>query len=143
MNHHKQGGAALIVGLILLVVITVLSVSSMKMSRLSIVMSANQQFYIQAMNAAEAAIEAQIDAGSFLLTYDVPSNEIIADTPAGMRGSSEIEYINQGMAPDGGYSEDIVTYRFRIDAVGQAPPGDDARSTVALNQGIYILAPGN
>lgn len=141
MKH--QAGAALAVGLILLLVLTILGVASMKAARTQIVMAGNEQFHVQAMNAAEAAIEKQIADGSFLMTHTTPSNEISADTPASIAGTSTIQFINKGMAPDGGYSDDVLTYRFLIEAEGVAPAGTDARARVRLRQGIYVLAPGH
>ncbi|HEX7029989.1 MAG TPA: PilX N-terminal domain-containing pilus assembly protein [Gammaproteobacteria bacterium] len=137
----KQKGAALIVGLILLLVLTVLGVASMKAARFQLLMSGNEQFYIQAMNAAESAIEMQIAQGSFLTTHGPGSNPVNANTP-GVTGVSTIEFLNAGAAPDGGYSDDVLTYRFLVSGTGQAPAGDDARAKVDLRQGIYILAPG-
>lgn len=139
MKNNK--GAALVIGLILLLVLTILGVASMKTGRLQLLMSGNAQFYVQAMNAAEAAIEVQIAQGSFLASYNTPSHQVTANTP-GVTGTSTIQFQNSGMAPDGGYSDDVLTYRFLIQARGQAPAGADARARVELRQGIYILAPG-
>ncbi|HEX7046688.1 MAG TPA: PilX N-terminal domain-containing pilus assembly protein [Gammaproteobacteria bacterium] len=138
----RQRGAALIIGLILLLVLTILGVASMKSARFQLLMSGNEQFYVQAMNAAEAAIEAQIASNSFLTTYEAPSNEISANMPDNISGSSRIQFLNSGTAPDGGYSDGTLTYRFLIEADGASPAGADARARIKLRQGIYILAPG-
>lgn len=140
MDTRSQNGAALIMGLIFLLVLTVLATAGMKMSRMELLMAGNEQFFAQAMHAAEAAVEAQIAAASFVITAG-ERNTVNAATPATIAGSSTIEYLSQGMAPDGGYSDDVLTYRFRIKADGQAPVGA-VRANVAVNQGIYILAPG-
>lgn len=138
-----QRGATLVVGLVFLLILTILGISGMRMARSQLVMAGNEQFYAQAINIAEAAINAQIADNSFLLSYTSPSNPVSVTPTFSGGGSSMIEYLNQGPAPDGGYSDDILTYRFRIDAAAQAPAGANARARVLLKQGIYVLAPGN
>lgn len=135
-----ENGSALIVGLIFLLILTVLGAAGMRMARYEITMAGNEQFYAQAFNAAEAAVEVQIADGQFN-PVTAASNLVHADTPAD--GRSTIRYLNEGMAPDGGYSDDLTTYRFQIDAVGQAPDSSNPRATVRLRQGIYVLAPGS
>lgn len=138
-----QRGATLVVGLVFLLILTILGISGMRMARSQLVMAGNEQFYAQAINIAEAAINAQIASNSFLLSYTTPSHPVSVTPTFSGAGSSTIEYLNQGPAPDGGYSDDVLTYRFRIDATAQAPAGNNARARVALKQGIYVLAPGN
>lgn len=142
MDDRLQQGAALIVGLIILLVLTILGIAGMKGARFQFLMAGNEQFYVQAMNAADAAVEAQIADGSFHTAYTVPSNPVSASTPSTISGTSTIRFLNEGIAPDGGFSDGIMTYRFLIEAEGEAPAGADAKARVALRQGIYILAPG-
>ncbi|HLU61241.1 MAG TPA: PilX N-terminal domain-containing pilus assembly protein [Gammaproteobacteria bacterium] len=142
MKQSAQG-SALIVGLLLLIALTVLGMAGMKTARLELLMAGNSQFHAQAMNAAEAAIEAQINAASFSPSHTQPSNPITvtATAPFDIRGSSTIRYLNAGMAPDGGFSDDVLTHRFQILAEGEAPAGETARARVKIDQGIYVLAP--
>ncbi|HEX6929920.1 MAG TPA: PilX N-terminal domain-containing pilus assembly protein [Gammaproteobacteria bacterium] len=140
MKNNK--GAALIIGLILLLVLTILGVASMKAARFQVLMSGNEQFYVKAMNAAESAIEVQIAQGSFLTSYIVASNTVTANTP-GVSGSSTIQFLDTGAAPDGGFSDEVLTYRFLVEGTGAAPAGANPRAQAKLRQGIYILAPGN
>lgn len=144
MDTSTQKGFALLIGLIFLLILTILATTGMKMARLELLMAGNEQFFAQAIHAAEAAVEKQIAAGSFLLSHTSSSNNnpVNADTPASISGRSDIFYLDQGPAPDGGYSDDVLTHRFRIQATGVAPAGPTARAEVTLNQGIYILAPG-
>src|SRR5690606_8444008 len=138
-DMKRNKGAALIVGLVLLLVLTILGIVSMKAARFQLLMTGNEQFHIQALNAAESAIEVQIADGNFQPTFLQPSNPVSIDMP-GITGTSTIEFMNTGIAPNGGFSDDMLTYRFRIDAEGEAP-ADDPRAHVELRQGIYILAP--
>ena len=138
----RQCGSALIVGLVFLLILTILGAAGMKMARIQILLSGNDQFLAQASNATEAAVEKQLQQGNFSLEFTVPSNPVSADVGGGVSGTSTIQYLNQGMAPDGGFSDDVMTYRFLIEAKGQAPAGAQARANVEMRQGFYVLAPG-
>jgi type IV pilus assembly protein PilX len=52
-----QRGAALVVGLLLLLVLTLLAISGMNTSTLELVMAGNTQFYQNAFQASETGIE--------------------------------------------------------------------------------------
>ena len=57
-SHHKrQRGAALVVGLMLLVIVTVLAVSAVGTASTEMVMAGNEQFRERAFQAAEIGIE--------------------------------------------------------------------------------------
>ena len=62
---RKQNGAALIVGLILLVVITVLAVSGMNTATTELAMARNDQNYENAFQAAETGLENALAQGQF------------------------------------------------------------------------------
>lgn len=142
MKRIRQNGAALVVGLVFLLILTVLSVSGMKMARIDIVMAGYEQFYAQALHGAEAAVDAQIADNAFQVDVPPGQNPVDADLPAGISGQSTYDYVNQGMAPDGGFSDDVLSYRYVINADGAAPPGDAAKARVRIRQGLYIIAPG-
>jgi type IV pilus assembly protein PilX len=55
-SHSKQQGAALVVGLILLVVITVLAISGMNTATTSLAMARNDMNYENAFQAAETGL---------------------------------------------------------------------------------------
>ena len=54
----RQGGAALVVALLILIVITLLSLSAMRTGALEVRMAANQQERIEAFQTAQAAVDA-------------------------------------------------------------------------------------
>ena len=56
-RHKSQGGAALIVGLMLLVIVTLLAVTAMGTANTELVMAGNEQFRERAFQAAETGIE--------------------------------------------------------------------------------------
>ena len=65
MTFGKQQGAALIVGLILLVVITVLAISGMNTATTELAMARNDQNYENAFQAAETGLETLLAQGTF------------------------------------------------------------------------------
>lgn len=54
---QRQGGAALVIGLILLVVLTLMALSSMSTANLDLIMVKNVQYQSRAFTAAESGIE--------------------------------------------------------------------------------------
>ncbi len=66
-NHYKkQNGAALVIGLLLLVVITVLAISGMNTATTELAIARNNQVYENAFQAAETGLENALSQGLFL-----------------------------------------------------------------------------
>jgi Tfp pilus assembly protein PilX len=81
--HHfpqrsRQAGVALIVGLVLLMVLTVLAISTMRTATLELLMAGNAQFRENAFRIAEAGLAAQTRA----LTVDSSPLDLAPDCPA-------------------------------------------------------------
>jgi len=85
-----QGGMALIMVLVVLLVLTILAVSSSETSNLQSLMSRNNQLRMEAFNASNVEIEAQIDR--YLASTDTPA-EILKVINAG-KGSTADSYSN-------------------------------------------------
>lgn len=82
-NAQKQGGAALVVGLVLLLVLTVLGISTMSTASLDLAMAGNDQFAENAFQLAETGADTMannLNSGSF-----VPPNVTVPNIcfPAG------------------------------------------------------------
>ena len=65
MNYNNQQGAALVVGLILLVVITILAISGMNTATTELAMARNDQNYENAFQAAETGLEELLSLTTF------------------------------------------------------------------------------
>ena len=61
IRQHKQGGAALIISLIILLAMTLIGVSSMDSAVLELRMAGTMQSQVVAMNRAEATLAAAED----------------------------------------------------------------------------------
>jgi type IV pilus assembly protein PilX len=138
----QQKGAALVVGLLLLLVLTLLAISGMNTASLELVMAGNTQYGQNAFQAAEAGIERTLVNGTFnpgggvvgpsaAVTIDGPNSFIITITP------------QLGGAPQpamwGSTWDSFSTYHFEINSLGQS-----ARNAVATNrQGLAVIAPAD
>jgi type IV pilus assembly protein PilX len=65
ITRSRQGGAALVVGLVLLMILTLLAISGMNTSTLELQMAGNFQFSQSAFQAAEVGLQRAISGGNF------------------------------------------------------------------------------
>lgn len=72
INVHRQRGAALVIGLVLLVVITVLAISGMNTATTELAMARNDQNSENAFQAAETGLENALALGTFDETMVLP-----------------------------------------------------------------------
>lgn len=161
---RRESGAALVVGLILLLVLTLLAISGVTTASLELQMAGNEQYQKVAFEAADAGIEQAMAAGVYntnatVGTYDNPAVENpIADRGTGQPiancveasnviDADECEYFlrfdqtsGQTIVPGGGYSigTGFEAYHFVIDSYGVAPRGGSAEH----RQSFYVVGPG-
>jgi type IV pilus assembly protein PilX len=64
-RRNRQSGAALVVGLLLLLVLTILAISGMTTASLELQMAGNEQYQERAFQSAEAGIEQAIASGVY------------------------------------------------------------------------------
>jgi type IV pilus assembly protein PilX len=139
----RQRGAALIIGLLLLLILTLLAVAGMNTATLELQMAGNEQYQQRAFEAAETAVEQAIDTGSYNTgTPDVHPQTTVPGT------NDTWEYVMQFDAdngetpvPGGGYSlgSGFTAYHFNITAVGRSERGARAEHV----QSVYIIGPSN
>jgi type IV pilus assembly protein PilX len=134
---HAQRGAALIVGLILLLVMTLLAVAGMSGSTLQLVMAGNVQYSQQAFQAAEDGIEQEMEAGGFTSNLDRTETY---DFDGGIEAEVHTTYEVSTPVPAGGYSigAGFQAHHFEIQSTGTAPRG----ATSVHRQGFYVVGPG-
>ena len=138
----QQGGAALIVGLILLLVLTILAVSGVMTSNLELRMVRNTQSQERAFQTAEVAIEDAL-ANSALST-SVPVNQALMANPNSVDDHYQYSLQFVGETPLGtgmtGYSigTSFTSYHFQVDATATGPDNALAQH----RQSFYIVGPG-
>ena len=143
IGPRNQQGAALVIGLILLVVLTILAVSGVFTSTMELRMVGNMQNQERAFQAAEVAVEDAL-ANPVLSTSAVFNQALVAvPNSPGDRYSYRLSFVGQAPLGTGmtGYSigTTFQTYHFQVDATGQ----NDASSAVSNHtQSFYVVGPG-
>ncbi len=143
---HRQRGAALVVGLVLLVVVTVLAISGMNTATTELAMARNDQNFENAFQAAETGIEQALSQGSFNTLADVTINSTIN---ANDSVSTVIAFENSTMVPDRAFSlgvgSGISAYHFVVTATAQSvrESGNttDRDSSAVHSQAFYVVGP--
>lgn len=133
---RDQRGAALIVGLVLLFVLTIMTVAGMQASTLELAMAGNTQFEQNAFQAAEAGLERAM-AGAELVTtvqaaaHDLPGTEDAAQTT--------VTWVGATTNLRGGTSLGTGFAAHHFEAVST---GTSARGAMATTrQGFFIVGP--
>jgi hypothetical protein len=133
----RQRGAALIVSLVLMLVLTVLGISAMNMSTLELTMAGNTQAAQLAFQAAETGIDRAM-AGN--VTTVAPTNYVdIALGDGSYSYTSQIACAATTPVPEGIYSEGGGARAIHFDATstGQGP-----RNAVSVHtHSVYIVGP--
>jgi Tfp pilus assembly protein PilX len=140
---RKQRGAALVVGLLLLLVITLLAVAGMNSSATEFIMAGNEQFHQNAFQAAQTGIEQTIVNGTFDPTM---APVTVTQNIVPVTGSPTDSYSTTLSADLGGAHQPALwgndpnafwTYDFTI-----ASTGLSVRKAKTIHvQGIAVLAP--
>jgi type IV pilus assembly protein PilX len=135
-QRHRQTGATLIVGLVLLLVLTVVGVSGMNTATMEITMAGNMQFQQDAFQAAEDAIDIAIGRRDYM-TDEANPRTIAALGDANYDRWSQTQYLCKTPVPRGGFSVDeFEAFHFETQANGRGP-----RNAPATHfQGFYVVA---
>lgn len=145
INHrtaHRQSGAALVVGLLLLLVLTVLAISGVNTSSLNLIMAGNTQYSQSAFQAAESGIEAAMAGNEFNpdpnLALEKQENVPVGDlAKATTTTTPQLCGAPQPALP-GSSLDAFSTYHFEIDSTGTSL----RRGATARNvQAIAVIAP--
>src|SRR5262245_49520173 len=141
-NSKRQRGAALIVGLMMLVIVTLLAVTAVSTSSTELIMAGNEQYRERAFQAAEAGIETAyrkvrsgdadvpIDPGTSLENLDVA---MVND---------DHDHVSTRIEPFGanvlvGNSSKFIGQVYRITS-----DGTSVRNARAVNEaGVWVLSP--
>lgn len=135
----SQGGAALVIGLILLAVLTLLAVAGMNSARIELLLSGNEQARQNGFQAAEAGIEQIITNAAF--DTGVPT-ETVAGTVSGSSDtySATLQLQRNGAVDDlSGFTiGQFGTIAFEITSTGTSRRGGNAVNV----QGVVVIVPG-
>jgi len=147
LQRHQEG-AALVVGLVLLVVVTVLAVSGMNTATTELAMARNDQNYENAFQAAETGIENALAQGTFSTIANV---NIAQNVNANDSVAATIEFEDATLVPDRAFSlgvgSGISAYHFLATATaeskreGVAGAATDRDASATHSQAFYIVGP--
>ena len=126
-SRRGQSGAALVVGLLLLLVLTILAISGMTTASLEMLMAGNEQYQERAFQAADSAVERAIITGVYNTNITVggytPSGDPnLPPTPTrgtGVTGCVQSIPEGAGAATD---STDCYEYFVRFDELSGTTP---------------------
>jgi type IV pilus assembly protein PilX len=141
-GHGRQEGAALVVGLILLVVLTILAISGVFTSSMELRMVRNTQSQERSFQAAEVAIEDAL--ANPVLSTSTPFNQATIAVPNSPDDSYsyQLQFVGQTQLGTGmtGYSIGTAfeSYHFQVDATGNGPDSAVSNHT----QSFYVIGPG-
>lgn len=139
LPHPKlQHGAALVVGLLLLLVLTLLAISGMNSASLEFIMAGNEQYRSNAFQAAEAGIEQSIQQGAFNPGAPVQTLNGAPTATDAWTATLTPQLGGVPLAAIWGNSwNSFSTYHFEISSVGTS-----VRSANAINlQGVAVISP--
>lgn len=144
--HKKQQGAALIVGLVLLVVITVLAISGMNTATTELAMARNDQNYEYAFQAAETGLENILGSGTFDTAGAAAVTKIINTHDS---VTAQVDYEDWSIVPDKAFSlgsgSGVSAYHFIATATAASlrdPNGTTDRDAGAVHtQAFYVVGP--
>lgn len=142
-GFRRQQGAALVIGLILLVVLTILAVSGVFTSTMELRMVRNTQSQEHSFQAAEVAIEDAL--ANPVLSTSAVFNQATIDVPnsPGDQYSYQMQFVGQTPLGTGmtGYSigSAFQSYHFQVEATGNGPDGAVSNHT----QSFYVIGPGS
>ena len=148
IDRKRQQGAALIIGLLLLVVITILAVSGMNTATTELAMARNNQTYENAFQAAENGLETALAQGNWntavtiVVTPPTTTYEIISAT---------IQFEDSTLVPDKAFSlgsgSGIAAYHFiaTSQAAYRMDPGNvtDRDASATHTQAFYVVGPNS
>lgn len=148
-NLPRQTGAALVVGLILLVVVTVLAISGMNTATTELAIARNDQNSEYAFQAAETGLEWALSRG-FYKTDPVVTPLGTRETPSNYTVDTNIRFENASIVPgDAAFSLSggMSAYHFVAEATAQSTrqaASSDAYhrdASAAHTQAFYIVGP--
>lgn len=126
-RRNTQRGAALVVGLLLLVVITVLAISGMNTATTELAMARNDQAYEDAFQAAETGLATALSQGQFPTAVTTTIPQYISSHKS---INTTIQYEDSTMVPDKAFSLGVGS-------------GIAAHHFIATSQAEFLRDPGN
>ena|SRR5688572_8854794 len=119
---HRQRGAALIVGLMLLVIVTVLAITAVGTANTELIMAGNEQFRQRALQASESGVETVMmrlrqDVEPVPGSFDQKTNIAIPGS-TGDTFSTRADYMGESTISNNGSV--FTTFLYRVQSTGSS-----------------------
>ena len=133
----RQRGAALVVGLIMLVIVTLLAIGGMNTAALELIMAGNEQYRLKAFEASEAGIEIGLTKVATIV-QDGNDHEATGDVPgadSGEKYTTQSRYMGDDLNIPGFSAGKFVGFHYQISSTGTS-----ARGAQSLHQqGAFVI----
>ncbi|MEM7431472.1 MAG: PilX N-terminal domain-containing pilus assembly protein [Pseudomonadota bacterium] len=144
--RKHQDGAALVIGLILLVVITVLAISGMNTATTELAMARNDQNYERAFQAAETGLAMALAQGQFNTLANAQVTQTISTHES---VTADIAFEDSSIVPDKAFSlgsgSGVAAYHFLATSQAESSrdPGNDTDrdASATHTQAFYVVGP--
>jgi type IV pilus assembly protein PilX len=147
IDRKRQQGAALIIGLLLLVVITILAVSGMNTATTELAMARNDQSYENAFQSAETGLETALAQGN----WNTAINIVVTPPPTSAYEvvTATVQFEDSTLVPDQAFSlgsgSGITAFHFiaTSQAEYRMDPGNvtDRDASATHTQAFYVVGP--
>lgn len=136
--NHKQRGAALIVGMILLAIITLLAVVGMNISNAELASATNEQLRTRAFQTAETGIERGsleiFEVGTAECAESVSDPTVVLDEVPTDQFETVSNFRGEATMTDG-FGKNYIAFHYSIDSDGIAP----RNTRVQHRSGAYVV----
>lgn len=142
-SRHDQRGAVLVAGLIILMVLTVLGVSSINTATLELTMAGNAQAHQEAFQAAETGIDISMARRDFNTLTPAVVDPMPLDVGSSYYTEATSTFMENTPVPGAAFSMGVSTgsvQAFHYDIVARGTGPRNASSV--HNQSFYIVGPG-
>lgn len=140
VGMKRQKGAALVIGLMLLVIVTVLAVSAVGTASTEMIMAGNEQYRERAFQAAEIGIERGIKKLSTIPQDNVDHTDASVDVTSQTQDKYVLtsRYLGEDDDIPGFSAGKFVGLHYRIDSTGTS----QRNAQSVHHQGAYVLGSG-
>lgn len=137
-DMSRQRGAALVVGLLLLVVLTLLAISGMNTASTELVMAGNEQYRQKAFQAASTGIEEAITVLANVPQTTTPTVVPVTAVPsadAGDQYTTSSRYLGDDLNLPGFSSGKFVGFHYQITSTGTSARNANSQQI----QGAFVI----
>lgn len=136
--RFAERGAALVVGMVLLVILTLLAISGMNTSTTELFMAGNEMYQENAFQAAETGIERTMATSTFNPGVLPPAEPPVVTLANGDAYAAAVQPRGSSPPPPGYTLGEFSAEHFDIESTGTS----QRNATSTHTQGLFLVVPG-